>query len=586
VVTYTVATMAPAGINLETVSDDESSGASCAPPHLTLDELAAALGSVDEGVIVRERGGKIVWANDHAASALGFDSVEELLETPSHRITRHYEIFDLEGRPVPAERLPNRLADEGQDPPPAILRYWRDSSPEAERWSEVRSRPIKEPDGKVRCTITFFRDVTATQGSLLALRQSRARLALLNKVGTALLDASLDAHAVLDRVAGLVVPEIADYCSLLEVHDDGSIQRTAFRHADPSRAELVENLLAYDAAASEGVRRVARTGEPVLLREIPEHMLRSAARDERHLALMRELDPKSALVVPIPARGKIVAVISLVSAESGRRFSEEDLVLVEDIVRRAGLAIDNARLYEQRSSTAHILQQSLLPPELPDIPGVELAARYVPAEGEIGGDFYDVIYVGSGRWLLAIGDVCGKGPEAAIFTSMVRYTLRAAASEAQSPSAMLRMVNSTIIRQVPKFQFCTLACAVLVFNEETPCLTISLAGHPQPLIIGSAGEVKSFGREGTLLGGFKDPTFSDESVLLQPGEVVMFFTDGALDRYDTGTRGLEEHLAQVGAAKEDLDAHELAKSLEEFVVSRRPARWADDLAILALRVLN
>ena len=106
------------------------------------------------------------------------------------------------------------------------------------------------------------------------------------------------------------------------------------------------------------------------------------------------------------------------------------------------------------------------------------------------------------------------------------------------------------------------------------------------MVIGSAGEVKAFGKEGTLLGGFKDATFSDESVLLLPGEVVMFFTDGALDRYDTGTRGLEEHLAEVGAPKEDLNAHELAKGLEEFVVSRRPAQWADDLAILTLRVPN
>lgn len=578
--------MNPAGVNLETVREDDAPGSSCAPPNLTLEELADALGSVDEGVIVRERGGKIVWANDRAASALGFDSVEKLLGTPADRIIRHYEIFDLEGRPVPAEQLPNRLADEGHDPPPAILRYWRDSSPETEKWSEVRSRPIKEPDGRVRCTITFFRDVTATQESLLALRESRARLAFLSKVGTALLDASLDAREVLDRIAGLVVPEIADYCSLLEIREDGSLHRTAFRHADPSKAELVERLLAYDTSGSEGLRRVARTGEPVMLSEISEQLLESSAVDDQHMALMKELAPASALVVPIPARGKIVAVITLVTAESGRRFSEDDLILVEDIVRRAGLAIDNARLYEQRSSTAHILQQSLLPPELPHIPGIELAARYLPAQGEIGGDFYDAIYLGSERWLLAIGDVCGKGPEAAIFTSMVRYTLRAAASEAQSPSAMLRMVNSTILRQVPKFQFCTLACAELVFKEETPCLTISLAGHPQPLVVGSAGEVKAFGKEGTLLGVFEDPTFSDESILLQPGEVVMLFTDGALDRYDTGTRGLEEHLAAVGASKEDLNADELAKSLEEFVVSRRPARWADDLAILAARVLS
>jgi phosphoserine phosphatase RsbU/P len=120
------------------------------------------------------------------------------------------------------------------------------------------------------------------------------------------------------------------------------------------------------------------------------------------------------------------------------------------------------------------------------------------------------------------------------------------------------------------------------FKGGRPGLTISLAGHPPPLFLGSTGEVKALGKEGTLLGGVEDPIFADVSVLLEPNDVPMFFTDGAMDRYDSGTRGLEEHLAAIGG-KEDLNAEELADSMVEFVVNRRLARWADDLALLVVK---
>ena len=152
----------------------------------------------------------------------------------------------------------------------------------------------------------------------------------------------------------------------------------------------------------------------------------------------------------------------------------EDLSLAEDLARRAGQAIENARLYEERDHIAHTLQQSLLPPELPDISGVELAARYLPAgEGnEVGGDFYDVFETGSGSWGVAIGDVCGKGAVAAAVMGLARYTLRAAAMREDRPSRILQTLNEAVMRQTTDGRFITVCYARVRPNPRAARLTV------------------------------------------------------------------------------------------------------------------
>src|SRR5436305_6224251 len=164
--------------------------------------------------------------------------------------------------------------------------------------------------------------------------------------------------------------------------------------------------------------------------------------------------------VPVTVRGRILGAISFIA--TGRRYGPADLELAEDLGRRASTAVDNARLYEELSHIARTLQHSLLPPQLPDIPAIEIAARFRPTgEGnDVGGDFYDVFETAEGDWALVMGDVCGKGADAAALTGLSRHTIRTAAMQERDPSKVLTMLNDAIILQ-DTGRFCTVAYARL-----------------------------------------------------------------------------------------------------------------------------
>src|SRR4029077_10540941 len=183
------------------------------------------------------------------------------------------------------------------------------------------------------------------------------------------------------------------------------------------------------------------------------------------------------------ARGRTLGALTLVSSGSGRRFGPEDLALAEEFGRRAGLALDNARLYSERDHVARALQSSLLPPSLPVIPGVRVSARYRAAgEGnEVGGDFYHVFQVDANAWWLVIGDVSGKGPEAAAIAGLARHTLRAVAVQERSPSRLLAALHDALLRD-GHGEFCTVCCALLVPDERGVALSVACGGHPPPIV--------------------------------------------------------------------------------------------------------
>src|SRR3954452_6363438 len=172
-------------------------------------------------------------------------------------------------------------------------------------------------------------------------------------------------------------------------------------------------------------------------------MLRAAAVDEEHYQEITAIGMRSSIVVPMTTRGRTIGALTFVNGASGRRFDEQDVELAQELGRRCATAVDNARLYTERSYIARTLQESLLPVELPDIPGVEAAARFRPTgEGnEVGGDFYDMFETGNRGWTVVMGDVCGKGPDAAAVTVPARYTLCAAAMPVRRPSRSLALLN-------------------------------------------------------------------------------------------------------------------------------------------------
>ena len=296
---------------------------------------------------------------------------------------------------------------------------------------------------------------------------------------------------------------------------------------------------------------------------------------------------RSAMIVPMVARGKSVGALSFVSGPSGRRFDPQDLALAEELARRCATAIDNARLFTERAHIAWTLQQSLLPAELPEIPGIEAAARFRPrGEGayDVGGDFYDLFETGGRGWTAVMGDVCGKGPDAAAITALARYTLRAAAMRERLPSRSLRVLNEALLRQRDDRRFCTVAYAYLEAYHGGVRVGVASGGHPLPMLLRADGTVEAVGEPGTLLGVLPDPNLEDRSLMLSPGDTLVFYTDGVIEgrgaHVPLDEHGLRRLLADCAGAGADA----IAARVEEAAFAAQEGVPRDDIAVLVLRV--
>jgi serine phosphatase RsbU (regulator of sigma subunit) len=288
------------------------------------------------------------------------------------------------------------------------------------------------------------------------------------------------------------------------------------------------------------------------------------------------------LAVPIRVRGGVAGTITLLSAT--RRLGRHDLAIAEDLGLRAGAAVDNARLYRTRAAIAHTLQQSLLPPELPEIPGFDTAALYRAAgEGnEVGGDFYDLFPTGEREWFAVIGDVCGKGAEAAAVTALARYTIRAAVMRHRSPAGILRWVNAAMLRQGAG-RFVTLTCVRLDLDDGAVTATVACGGHPCPRILRTTGLVEELGASGTLLGVLADVEHEDRTVRLAPGDALVLYTDG-LTEVGAPRVWTPKQIDAILAEARRRNAKEIVEHLAARAAEKAGGPLRDDLALLALRV--
>jgi serine phosphatase RsbU (regulator of sigma subunit) len=308
-------------------------------------------------------------------------------------------------------------------------------------------------------------------------------------------------------------------------------------------------------------------------------MIGSAAVDARHLELLRAVGFRSVAVIPIKLGRRVLGAMTLVSAESGRILSQPDVELAEQVGARAAVAIENSRIYSERSKIAHTLQQSLLPEQLPDIPGYELASAYIPAfeDNEVGGDFYDV-WQAQEHWMLAVGDVTGKGVDAAALTSLARHTLRAASEFLSSPAALLAQLDAALQKQRRR-SVCSAICA----RVERDGVTIAVGGHPLPIRVQSSGAEQA-GEFGALLGAFDDVDWRETHLDLAPGNALVFFTDGVTDAVGEG--GERYGLARLRAALErchDCSAEKVVQTVTGAFDAFQVGAHADDMAVLALR---
>jgi serine phosphatase RsbU (regulator of sigma subunit) len=334
---------------------------------------------------------------------------------------------------------------------------------------------------------------------------------------------------------------------------------------------------------------VLRTGQSSLVREIDEGRLRAIARDDDHLAALHDLDVAAGLTAPLIVRGRVIGALALLYGPGRRRPGEADLDLATQLANRAAIAIDNARLHRDRTHIAQTLQRSLLPPRLPRIDGFEIAARYRPAgEGTgVGGDFYDVFPRTDSSWIVALGDVCGKGAEAAALTALARYTLRAAAIADGAPKALMSSLNEAILRDqpadAPGDRYMTAVTGCLDLDPVHPVLTLGSAGHPPPVLVRSGGTAEALAVGGRALGLLPGVEVGSCKLELEPGDAVLLYTDGVLDA-GAPRRPLEvEELVDVAAAAARAPAAELVRTVEHAALERATGAPRDDIAIVVLR---
>ncbi len=464
----------------------------------------------------------------------------------------------------------------------------------------VSCTAVRDAEGVVVGVVIVSADITERIDAHQQLEDSREQLAsalererlMRERLGFAAaasdaLAASLDPSMTLATLAQIPVPALADWCAIHLLDQSGALQLAAVWHDDPAQtARLREHFERFPPQLHDlyGSGAVTRNGRSHVVQDLPDAALAELSQSPEHLAALRAMRMSSYLAVPLTARHRTLGALELVR-ESGAPYDDADRALAEDLARRAGLAVDNARLYHDRVVVAEALQRTLLPPELPTIPEVDVAAFYRAAgEGEVGGDFFDVFAAGADRWGVVVGDVSGKGATAAALTGIARTVVRILTAQGAGLEATLAQLNGTFQEQAEEGQFCTVALAALVPWTSGVQATFCIAGHPQPIVRRADGSLEMVGETGTLLGIVPDVELVERSVHLGSGDVLVLYTDGVTERTSAGVMFGTEGLKRVLEETDGMSAVEVATALEQAVVDFAAEEIRDDLAGVVLRV--
>lgn len=402
--------------------------------------------------------------------------------------------------------------------------------------------------------------------------RSRGWLALLAEASE-MFAGTLDVQLALTLATQFIVPRFAGWAAVCTTYEE-SPRVVAVAHADESRLAGLRVAM----SSTEGQALTDR-----LAGNLPHQRTMLVPSGELPTGLGAD-GAGDVLVLPLVARRRLLGLI-LVGRPSGTAYGPDDVGVLTDLARRAALAVDNARLYEERTSIAKALQASLLPRSLPVLPGLEFGGRYAAAgEGnDVGGDFYDVFSLPSGGWGMAIGDVCGKGAEAAAITGMARDVLRVLVRDGAPPPAALRRLNESINELGDRGRFCTAALGVVERADDGLRVRLCSAGHPPAVLISADGTTSFVGRSGTLLGVVPDLDLSEDELLLKPGESLVFYTDGVTERRSGADMFGDTRLLACTQAGVGRSADWIAGRLESDVQQFGAGPSRDDLAVLVLR---
>ena len=557
-----------------------------APPVRSLPDLIARLGaqgaglaeildSLGEAVTIRNPQHEIIHANRRAVQHMHFDSLEELLRAGPALIMSDYIVQDETGHHLAMEDIPSVRQLAGEEAQPLLMRTIHRTTG-AVKWNLLKATLLSDQNEEPIASVMIIEDVTPEKTAELRERfLARATETLMS---------SLDYQETLRNVAWLAVPELADWCAVDLVDETGAREQVVVAHPDPRKLLLAEELRRYEPGQpdqEQGFGRVVHSGVSELYSDVSDEMLQAGARDAEHLALLREVGFRSVLLVPLRARGRTLGVLTLVTAESQRRFEERDRDFAEQIADRAAIAVDNARLATARREIAVTLQRSLLPDAVPAIPGWEVATMYRAAsasdEVEVGGDFYDFFPTPSG-WIVLLGDVTGRGVEAAAMTSLVRHGARFLAKQEHTPSGILARLDEAL-REQSGLSLCSALCVRL----HDGGFLMSSAGHPPPLLVRDDGRIREIAGSGPILGGWDDSRWEDREVRVGSDETLLIYTDGVTD-----TRGHHERfgvvrlrrlLADLAGARPGELLSALRAALDEFQTEGQ----ADDTGAVAMR---
>ncbi len=439
--------------------------------------------------------------------------------------------------------------------------------------------PIGSDSGYLYGASVIARDITNER------RRRTARDFLI--AATRDLDASLDPEETARNIVAKAVPELAEVCVIDFVRADGRIGDSVAAAAIPGAAERLEGIRRESPLDPDGdhpVAEVLRAGEPMIWGDLREPEVAGAiSQSVEHRRLMDDTGYESAAVVGLIARGRKIGAVSFLHAQAGVRYEQEDLEFLGELGERAALALDNARLYQERDAIARNLQRGLRPPRPAQVPGLESAVVFEAAGRgiEIGGDLYDVLPTEEGCWVL-IGDVAGKGSAAAGVSVALRHVVRGLIREIDEPEEVLVRVNELLLEGTGLNDFAT---AVLMRLRQDPggnwTVAVASAGHPPVVHVREDGAHLLGG--GTVLGALNDAKVQRHDADFAPGDTLVLCTDGWLEAGPTSEHRDPVDLAGLAEYLAPLALEEMTARLRGDAVSRAGGELGDDIVLLALR---
>lgn len=521
------------------------------------------------GVIVAGADGTLMLTNQRASE------IFDVSIPDGHRLEEYRDMPEIalravhaDGTPYPPEELPLVRALRGEVVVGEVMVIERGDGSTVT--VEVDASPIGRANAAIEGAVATFHDVTERRAMQADLARASQRLRQIQTIT----DATLAGLGV-DDLVGLLLPKIrdalgTDSATLLLVDRTGSLlieHSTVGAETDGDEVPV---------PIGRGIAgKIASTVTPIVAEDLSTYEV------ERPW-LTRQM--RSLMGVPLIYRGKVRGVIH-VATRTPRQFTPDDIHVAELAANRIAAALERGALYDSQASMALELQRSLLPSTLPTIDGVELAALYRPysPEHEVGGDFYDIFPHGEGTWGVVVGDVSGKGPRAAAIMGLAAHTVRAIARYESKPSAVLTALNDVLLREerVNEEQFCTACDMRLKTDHDRLRITLCSAGHPLPMVVRADGSVAQAGEPGTLLGSFHDPELHDVALDLGPGDAVVAFTDGLVERRETGLHDGQRDLAELLSSCGGFSADGIVTLIERSLIDE--AEIEDDVAVFVIR---